>query len=72
MKTINKLLIASVALLGVGLSAIPVDAQAYYRRVVVHNYYYSNYHPCGYSGCNTCGCSSCGYCGRSYLLWPLF
>lgn len=62
MKTISKILIAGIAVLGLGLSSFPSQAQTVYRTTyvtrVVHNpgYYYDNY------SYRTCGCDTCGSC----------
>ncbi len=74
MKTVSKILIAGAAVLGLGLSSLPAQAQTtvyrttYVTRVVHHpRYYYDNYnYRTDYTtcGCDTCGgcCTTCNYC----------
>lgn len=81
MKSLSKLLIASVALLGLGLTAVSVDAQAYVRgkRVVVVKHYY-RHHCCRYynpnagilTQWNCCNPRPCCGCGGGGLLSFVF
>jgi len=69
MKSLNKLLAVSVAVVGLGLATMPIQSQA---RTVVVNHYYTT---CGYcSTCHSCCHSCCNTCGYYYnrsIFWPL-
>lgn len=69
MKSLSKLLTVGVAIMGLGLTAVSFEAQAYCcKRVVVKHVYHTGC--CNH--CNTCNyCNTCGYY-RNYTIWPFF